>query len=154
LGAKLGAGVFGTVFGASGPQGVPLAVKEQVISFRLGVKNFKDRLLRYISQAFMHTWVYSLNHLINARFYAELNVLMLTSCQPRIITTYGGDVVVDGNKARCYIVMARVPRTLADYLKAEGATMSPVKSLEIVFELVEIAEVLQSMEIAHGDIKV
>ena len=32
--------------------------------------------------------------------------------------------------------------------------MSPVKSLEIVFELVEIAEVLQSMEISHGDIKV
>ena len=53
-----------------------------------------------------------------------------------------------------YIVMARVSRTLADYLKTEGATMSPVKSLEIVFELVEIAEVLQSMEISHGDIKV
>jgi hypothetical protein len=50
--------------------------------------------------------------------------------------------------------MAREPRTLADYLKTEGATMSPVKSLEIVFELVEIAEVLQTMEIAHGDIKV
>jgi hypothetical protein len=58
MGAKLGAGVFGTVFGASGPPGVPaLAVKEQVISFRLGVKNFKDRLLRYVLHEFMHTWV-------------------------------------------------------------------------------------------------
>ena len=57
MGAKLGAGVFGTVFGASGPQGVPLAVKEQVISFRLGVKNFKDRLLRCVLHEFMHTWV-------------------------------------------------------------------------------------------------
>ena len=92
--------------------------------------------------------------MILARFYSELYVLMLTSCEPRIVTTYDGDVVVDGNKAKCYIVMARVPTTLADYLKTEGATMSPVKSLEIVFELVEIAEVLQSMEIAHGDNKV
>ena len=57
MGAKLGAGVFGTVFGASGPQGVPLAVKEQVISFRPGVKYFKDRLLRCVSHEFMHTWV-------------------------------------------------------------------------------------------------
>ena len=46
MGSKLGAGVFGTVYGASGPRGAPLAVKEQVISFKLGVKNFKDRLLR------------------------------------------------------------------------------------------------------------
>ena len=46
MGSKLGAGVFGTVYGAFGPRGTPLAVKEQVISFKLGVKNFKDRLLR------------------------------------------------------------------------------------------------------------
>ena len=89
-----------------------------------------------------------------ARFYSELNVLMLTTRQPRVITTYGGDVVVDGNAARCYMVMERIPATLADYLKTEGAAISPVKSLEIASELVEVAEVLQSLEISHGDIKV
>lgn len=81
-------------------------------------------------------------------------MLMLTSRQPRVVTTYGGDVVVDDNAARCYIVMERLPLTLADYLKTEGATMSPVKSLEIAVDLVEVAEVMQSLEISHGDIKV
>jgi hypothetical protein len=32
--------------------------------------------------------------------------------------------------------------------------MSPVKSLEIAVDLVEVAEVMQSLEISHGDIKV
>ncbi len=64
---------------------------------------------------------------------------MLTSRQPRIITTYGGDVVAADNAARCYIVMERLPVTLAEYLKTEGETMSPVKSLEIAVDLVEVA---------------
>ena len=81
-------------------------------------------------------------------------MLMLISGQPRMITTYGGDAIVDGSMARCFIVMARMPSTLADYLKKEGAKISPVKSLKIASELVEVAEVLKSLEISHGDIKV
>ena len=46
---KLGAGVFGTVYAATSRHGVKLAVKEQVIKFNIGVKNFQDRLLRYAS---------------------------------------------------------------------------------------------------------
>jgi hypothetical protein len=47
MGNKLGAGVFGTVYAATSRHGVKVAVKEQVIKFNLGVKNFQDRLLRY-----------------------------------------------------------------------------------------------------------
>jgi hypothetical protein len=156
MGNKLGAGVFGTVYAATSRHGVKLAVKEQVIKFNLGFKLFRDRLLRFVPNYISTCSYYLCGPMIYyyARFYSELNVLMMISGQPRMITTYGGNAVIDGSMARCFIVMARMPTTLADFLKKEGAKMSPVKSLMIASELVEVAEALKAAEISHGDIKV
>ena len=61
--------------------GVKLAVKEQVIKFNLGVKLFRNRLLRFFPNYISICSYYLCGPMIYyyARFYSELNVLMLTS---------------------------------------------------------------------------
>lgn len=91
-----------------------------------------------------------------SRFYSELNVSMQCGHNPRVVTTFGGDVTISacGKLAKCFMVMERVPFTLGNFLRKEGSKMTVVKSLQIVTELLDIAVFLKKAEICHSDIKV